>query len=90
MMNILSRYENGQWTVALFPRQRQRPQQFYAEGTEQILISPASVEMAGLVILPRREDFDKLTHDDLTDIYGQVSVGDRAFEELKDRIKLKL
>lgn len=90
MMNILSRYENGQWTVVLFPRQRQRPQQFYAEGTEQILISPASVEMAGLVILPRREDFDKLTQDDLTDIYGQVSIDDHAFEELKYRVKLKL
>ncbi len=90
MMNILSRYQNGQWTVVLFPRQRQRPQQFYAEGTEQILISPASVEMAGLVILPRKEDFDKLTQDDLTDIYGQVSIDDRSFEKLKDRIKLKL
>lgn len=90
MMNILSRYENGQWTVVLFPREQQRPQQFYAEGTEQILISPASVEMGGLVILPRKEDFDKLTRNDLIDVYRQVTINDRAFEELKHQIKLKL
>ncbi len=90
MMNIVSRYESGEWIVVLFPRQRQRPRQFYAEKTEQILISPASVEMAGLLILPRKVDFDKLTRDDLTDIYKQVSMNDQAFVELKDQIKVKL
>lgn len=89
MMNIVSRFENGQWIVVIFPRRQQRPQQFYANDSDQILISPASVEMGGLVILPRKEDFDKLTPDDLTDIYRQVSVGDEAFEELKDQIKMK-
>jgi len=90
MINILSAYENDQWTVVLFPREQQRPQQFYATGSDQILVSPASVEMGGLMILPRKEDFDKLNHRLLADIYRQVSIHDGAFEELKDQIKLEL
>jgi hypothetical protein len=74
MLNVLCNYQNKSWNVVIFPRDKQRPTQFYAEGEEQILVSPASVEMGGLVILPRKEDFDKITKEDLRDIYGQVTV----------------
>ncbi|WP_430971838.1 DUF4922 domain-containing protein [Sunxiuqinia rutila] len=87
MMNLLANYRANQWELNLFPRDQQRPRQFFAEGGGQILMSPASVEMGGLVILPRKEDFEQLTADDLRDIYGQVSINDTDFEELKAKIK---
>ncbi|RKD92846.1 DUF4922 domain-containing protein [Mangrovibacterium diazotrophicum] len=87
MMNILANFENGQWQVLLFPRERQRPCQYFKEGSEQILMSPASVEMGGLAILPRREDFEKITSADFIDIYKQVSLNDAAFKHLKNLIK---
>ena len=87
MMNILGSWEKGQWRILLFPRDRQRPEQFYAGGKEQILISPASVELGGLAILPRKEDFDKLTKQDLVAIYKQVTINDADFEQLKKKIK---
>lgn len=87
MMNLLANYRENQWELILFPRDQQRPRQFFAEGAGQILMSPASVEMGGLVILPRKEDFEQLTADDLRDIYEQVSINDTDFEELKAKIK---
>lgn len=87
MMNLLTNFENGQWQVLLFPREKQRPCQYFREGNEQILMSPASVEMGGLAILPRKEDFQKITPNDLIDIYKQVSLNDGAFERLTNRIK---
>ncbi|MGD9929826.1 MAG: DUF4922 domain-containing protein [Mangrovibacterium sp.] len=87
MLNLLVDYEDGRWQVLLFPRDRQRPWQYFAEGTDRILMSPASVEMAGLVILPRKEDFDKLTNGDLADIYQQVTINEAEFDLLKVRIK---
>lgn len=87
MLNLLMDYEDGRWQVLLFPRDRQRPWQYFAEGAARILMSPASVEMAGLVILPRKEDFDKLTNGDLADIYQQVTINHHEFDLLKVRIK---
>lgn len=87
MLNVLARFTRQKWRIVIFPRDRQRPSQFFAEGQEQILMSPASVEMGGLAILPRKEDFEKLTAKDLISIYEQVTINDTDFERLKDQLK---
>ena len=87
MMNILATWENGQWRVIIFPRDRQRPDQFFASGKKQLVMSPASVELGGLAILPRREDFDKINRHDLVSIYRQVSINEKDFEIVKTKIK---
>lgn len=87
MMNILSGYEKGRWRVIIFPRDKQRPWQFFAEGDKQILMSPASVEFGGFSILPGKEDFDKLSKDDLNDIFSQVTINDTDFDQVKEKIK---
>jgi len=89
MLNLLANYENEQWQMLLFPREKQRPEQYFREGDAQILMSPASVEMGGLAILPRREDFEKITEEDLADIFRQVSLSDDKFEELKEEIRTR-
>ena len=71
-LNILLWFENNHWIICIFRRKKHRPTQFYEEGDKQILISPAAVEMAGLLITPRIADFEKITKKDLFDIYGQV------------------
>ena len=87
MMNILSAYKNGKWTIIIFPRDKQRPWQFDEEGDRKILMSPASVEFGGLSVLPRKEDFDRLSKDDLVSIYNQVTINDADFELIKKKIK---
>lgn len=73
MINLLAWCEEGEWTVAVFPRRELRPRQFYAEGDEKILFSPGSVDFAGLLVTPRREDYDRLTIPLLTDLFGQLT-----------------
>jgi hypothetical protein len=87
MLNILAHFDHDHWQILLFPREKQRPRQYFREGKEQLLVSPASVEMGGLVILPRREDFDKISREDLTDIFRQVSLNKETFDDLKEKIK---
>lgn len=72
LLNIISLFENDIWNVFVFPRKAHRPKQFFAEDNSKLLISPASVDMAGLLITPRKEDFEKLTNTDIQDIYSQV------------------
>jgi ATP adenylyltransferase/5',5'''-P-1,P-4-tetraphosphate phosphorylase II len=73
MMNILISYTDKVFKVFVFPRKNHRPQQYFAEGNDKILISPGAVDMAGILITSRKEDFDKLTKDDIRDIFEQVT-----------------
>jgi len=86
MMNALCSYSDGKWTVHLFPRKAHRPTHFYEEGQKQILISPGSVDFGGVFILPRREDFDKITKEDIADILEQVCIDQSTFQELTEKI----
>jgi hypothetical protein len=82
MLNILAYSDGEVVTVHLIPRKVHRPVQFFASGDEQILLSPASVDLGGAVITPRGEDFEKLTRDDLADIFSQVCFDDAEILEL--------
>lgn len=74
MINLLANYQQGIYRLMLFPRKTQRPVCFYKDGDQQIFVSPASVEMGGLIITPREEDFMKITKTDLVDIFREVSL----------------
>ncbi len=86
MINLLGWFTQGSWQVVLFPRSSSRPREYFAEDFERILVSPAAVELGGLVILPREEDFYKITTEDLASIFGQVSVQKNEFDKLKERL----
>jgi hypothetical protein len=87
MMNIISWYQAPQWNVLLFPRATQRPWQYFAGDFSRLVISPAAVELGGLVILPREEDFYKLTQKDMISIYDQVCIQPADFRVLREKLK---
>ncbi len=72
MLNIIAAFERKTWTIHIFPRTLHRPRQFYETGDRQIVLSPASVDMGGLLVTPREEDFLKITEEDVFDIFEQV------------------
>jgi ATP adenylyltransferase/5',5'''-P-1,P-4-tetraphosphate phosphorylase II len=87
MINLLCYFKLGKWVIHFFPRQLHRPSQFFEQGELQLLISPASVDFGGVFITPRREDFDKITAADITDIFSQVSLDDISFRVLQQTIE---
>ena len=86
MINILGWYANGYWEVVLFPRGAQRPSEYFADDFDRILVSPAAVELAGLVILPREEDFYKICSEDITSIFSQVTLPQSGFKHLTEKL----
>jgi ATP adenylyltransferase/5',5'''-P-1,P-4-tetraphosphate phosphorylase II len=82
MLNILAYVEEGKFIVHVFPRVLHRPKQYFESGSEQILLSPASVDMGGVFITPREEDFDKISQVDVADILGQVSLTESKIPDL--------
>lgn len=86
-MNLLVWMEAGRWVICLFPRATHRPACYAAEGEAHILISPATVDMGGVLITPREEDFEKLTAADVATILSDVCLSPDEFGKLKQRIK---
>ncbi len=89
MINMLSYYDNG-WQVLLFPRNKHRPWQYFEEGEKNILLSPASVDMGGTLITPLEKDFNKITREDVDDIFSQISFSPGNFDRMNRHIKSKM
>ncbi len=90
MMNILSTYRDKKgWRVIVFPRSKHRPSFYYLEGNEKILLSPATVDLSGVCIIPGVKDFKKITKDDIIKIFHEVSLGKEQFEFIKSGLERK-
>ena len=87
MMNVIVWMEKDSWVVGIFPRKALRPSCYYAEGEANLLVSPATVEMSGLFVLPLEKDFKKVTLADLQTIWQEVSITEE--EQVKIIHKLK-
>ncbi|MDR2127269.1 MAG: DUF4922 domain-containing protein [Prevotellaceae bacterium] len=82
MLNIICYADKNSWTVHIFPRIKHRPAQFFEQGENQLLISPASVDFGGVFITPRIEDFEKITENDIINIFNQITIGKTEFENI--------
>ena len=90
MMNLLSMVRDGRLTLVMFARTKHRPSFFYAEGEEKLLVSPAAVDVGGVVTLPLEKDFQRMTRDHLVQMFGEVSLGKEMFSALKSNVALSL
>lgn len=88
MLNVLAwREEDGVVTI-LLPREKHRPACYTAScEADRMLISPGALDMAGLVITPRKEDFDRLTPSLLVKTVGEVALGQEAFAKVLRRLQ---
>jgi len=73
MMNIVCTFEGGKWFSFVLPRKIFRPWQYTAEGDQQLMVSPATVEMCGVFITPIEAHFERITKEDVESIFEQCS-----------------
>ena len=82
MLNILAYTGKDGWTIHIIPRKAHRPSQFFIDGSGQILVSPASVDLGGVMITAREEDYERLNQKNLTDIFGQLCFNETELQSL--------
>jgi len=86
LLNIICTYDPKIWTVYLFPRSKHRPAAFYAEGDERLVVSPGAIDMAGVIVVPDRKDFDKIDGARAAAIFAEVSMSATIVNDLVDEI----
>lgn len=69
--------EEDNFRLIVIPRKNHRPQCYFKEGLENILVSPGSIDLAGVIITPRKEDFEKLNSSSLKKIIEEVTFSGR-------------
>lgn len=86
MMNIHCQYDCNEkkYRLFLFLREKHRPKKYFSEGDDKLLLSPASVDVGGVCILPREEDFNKINQSDLTEIFQEVFITKEKLMRSKD------
>ncbi len=72
MFNVFARKVKGSYEVTLFLRSQHRPA-CYGMETDNRLVSPGALDMAGLLITPRLEDYESITAEEAEAIYNEVS-----------------
>ena len=72
MFNVFARKVKGSYEVTLLLRSQHRPA-CYGMETDNRLVSPGALDMAGLLITPRLEDYESITAEEAEAIYNEVS-----------------
>ena len=89
MMNIVAWRNGDAFISVVFPREKHRPDCYSTDGEAQCLVSPGSLDMAGLMILPRQSDFEEMTSERAKAVLREVSLSDEAMAEVVKRIRNK-
>jgi hypothetical protein len=84
MMNLICVREEHTYTVLVFPRAKHRPDVFYLKGDGCLAISPAVVEMGGIMVTPLEKDFGRLDSVRVEQIFNEVSLKAEAVEQAID------
>jgi len=88
MMNIICNYDNESgWNVIIFLREKHRPQYFYYDEPNKILASPASIDLGGVLVIPREKDFSRMNKELVGEIFNEVSLAKNSFTSLTEKFK---
>ena len=81
LLNIFCKRLGKGWQLLIFPRLKHRPDAFFKEGEQQLIVSPGSSDMGGIIITPREKDFHRLTAELVASIYKEVAFDDAMVEK---------
>ena len=87
MMNIIMWQSDNVILSVVLPRRKHRPDCYTATGDAQYIISPGAVDMGGLIITPREQDFRRVTPELILDIYRELSLTPEQMQEVAEKVK---
>ena len=87
MMNIIAWRKGDEFISVVIPREKHRPDAYFAEGEAQMMVSPGALDMAGLIITPREEDFSKINLDKATALLRECGISTEKMEAIVSNLK---
>jgi len=86
MINIAGFYSEKKLLLMIFPRAKHRPDAFFREGDARLMVSPAVVEMGGIIVTPVEKDFEVMNALIAEGIFREVSLDGKILNRVFDSI----
>ena len=74
MVNLVAAFSGTQWTLICYPRSRHRPSCYYAEGEAKFTVSPAAIDLSGVIVVPNPDHFARITASVVEQIYAEITL----------------
>lgn len=88
LMNIVSFYDSEfGWRVVVFQRAKHRSHHYFEEGVNNLLVSPAAIDLSGVCIFPREEDFNKVDIKLIKEVFTEVFIDRSKLDALNNLLK---
>lgn len=84
LLNIAVFHEKGEWVTYLFPRGKHRPEVFH---TGELTVSPASIDLCGIFVVPLAPDFERITGEHIAAIFREVTLPYSQFQEIAAKLE---
>ena len=84
LVNIAVFHARGEWVTYLFPRGKHRPNVFH---TGELTVSPASIDLCGIFVVPLAHDFERITGEAIAAIFREVTLPDDQFQEVARKME---
>lgn len=87
MMNIVAWRDAGDTLIVVIPREKHRPDCYYATDGSQRIVSPGALDMSGLIVTPRETDFQQLTAEEAAAILAECGMSEDNYRSVVDSLR---
>lgn len=93
MMNIIAFTQDSKYsdskilTSIIIPRSKHRPDCYSSSGSDSCLVSPGALDMGGLIITPRKADYEKMTIEHAMSIISECGISSETEMEIIKLLK---
>ena len=87
MCNVVVHWQGSRGRALFFPRRAHRPYAFFAEPSERIGVSPAALEMAGILVVSDHDSFERLDDRAARTVYADVSPTAPEFVAFMEKVR---
>ena len=81
-LNMIAWCHGGEYRSAVIFREKHRPHNYFSTDSDHLAMSPGCADMAGVYVVPEKEDFDKLDSRILSQVVEEVAASEATEKEI--------
>lgn len=85
-LNLIAWCHGGEYRSAVIFREKHRPHNYFSTDSDHLAMSPGCADMAGVYVVPEKEDFDKLDSRILSQVVEEVAASEATEKEIVWRL----
>ena len=77
-LNLFAWTSGGEYRSIVIFREKHRPHNYWSTGSDHLAMSPGCADLGGVFVAPKREDYDKLDTELLSQVIDEITIGEET------------